>query len=73
MDKDVINAIAALAVRADKSAVNWVARDGVRRWNIGRHKKLSLTDAEAIRYLCRGGKGSVARDGVHGLLLSGLV
>jgi hypothetical protein len=61
MDKDVINTIAALAVRLNKPAVNWVAGDGVRRWNIGRQARFSLTDAEAMRYLRRvGGSGCSA-------------
>jgi hypothetical protein len=53
MVKDVVNLIAGMAVKLNQPAVNWVAGDGVRRWNIGDRASAGLTDAEAINYLQR--------------------
>lgn len=53
MDKDVFNSIANMAVKRNQPAVNWIARSGERRWNIGRQFSSGLTDAEAISYLQR--------------------
>jgi len=53
LNKDVVNAIAALAVTRQQSAVNWIDSDGQRRWKIGHQSEATLTDEEAVCYLLR--------------------